>query len=209
MLWVVRDIGCEFEGKKFSPYDQQRFTRFSTFVMVMRAVRIFTSWAQLISHLMRNLFYLLILFLVSCSDKSSDKNECFVYPSKIDDLDSRDLYDNARWILFNWLGPQKLDEVYYGQMELRFRSVLSKNDTIEIFFLFCAPDSSSMEKTKPIPVARASVAFRHDTKKRLWAYVYPFEDFSDSLESGDELLEAPPSDTAINFMKSHRNILDS
>ena len=111
--------------------------------------------------------------------------------------------------MFNWLGPKKLDEVYYGQMELRYKDVLSKNDTIEIFFQFYVDDTSDVEKANSILVARASVAFRRQTKKRLWAFVYPFESWSDGLESGDKLLESPASDTAIQFMKSHTNILNS
>jgi len=158
---------------------------------------------------MRFLPYIFLLFFVSCSDKKSDNLECFDYPSRIDDLHSRDLYDSARWILFNWLGPKKLDGIYYGQMELRFNSVLSKNNTIEIFFQFYTLDSSSVEKAKSFAVANAGVAFRRDTRKRLGAFVYPFEDFSDGLKSGDKLLESPPSDTAIQFLKSHRNILNS
>jgi hypothetical protein len=42
---------------------------------------------------------------------------CFKYPRKIVKLNSGDDYDNARWILFNWLGAEQLDEMYYGQMD--------------------------------------------------------------------------------------------
>lgn len=152
--------------------------------------------------------YPLFIFFLSCSVKRNDNSDCFNYPSRISDLHSQNLYDSARWVLFNWLGPKKLDEVYYGHMELRFKDVLSKNDTIEIFFQFYDPYSSSVEKTPSNPVARASVAFRSDTKKRLWAYVYPFEYFSDDLESGNKLLEFPLSDTAIKFIQSQKNSLN-
>jgi hypothetical protein len=110
--------------------------------------------------------------------------------------------------LFNWLGPKKLEGVYYGQMELRYREVLSKNDTTVIFFQFYAPDTSSVEKANLILAAHARVAFRTTTKKSLWAFVYPLEDFSAGLRPGDKRLETPPSDTAIKFLNSHRSIID-
>jgi len=93
-------------------------------------------------------------------------------------------------------------------MELRYKDLLSRNDTIEIFFQFYASDPSSMDKKKSVLVSRTSVAFKQDTKKRLWAFHYPYEDFSTGLESGDQLLESPLSDTAIQFLKSHSNIIN-
>jgi hypothetical protein len=131
------------------------------------------------------------------------------YPSSITNLNSQELYDTARWILFNWYGPKKIDDIYYGQMELRYKDVFSRNDTIEIFFQFYSLDTSSLDKSTSRLVARASVAFRLQSKRRLWAFVYPYESWSAGLESGDKLLESPLSDTAINFMRSHRNILNS
>ena len=157
---------------------------------------------------MRQLLGLMVLIFVYFSEENRDKDPCFDYPGRINELSSRDFYDSARWILFNWLGPKKIDGVYYGQMELRYRHVLSRNDTIEIFFQFYAPDSLSVEKKKSTLVARASVAFRQDTKKRLWALVYPFEYFSDGLEPGDKFLESPPSDTAIRFLRLHKYIIN-
>jgi hypothetical protein len=164
--------------------------------------------AQFISVLMKQLLGLLVLVFLYFSEEKSDKDTCFDYPQRINEPSSRDFYDSARWILYNWLGPKKIDGIYYGQMELRFRDVLSRNDTIEIFFQFYAPDSLSAEKKKSTLVARASVAFRQDTKKRLWAFVYPFEDFSDGLEPGDKYLESPPSDTAIKFLKLRKYIIN-
>jgi hypothetical protein len=158
---------------------------------------------------MRLLFIIIFSLFISCSDKNTENMECFNYPSQINELHSVDLYDSARWILFNWLGPKKLDEVYYGQMDLRFKTALAKNDTIEIFFEYYAPDSSTVEKGKSMLAARASVGFSHASKKRLWAFVYPFEDFSDGLEAGDKRLQLPPSDTAIQFIKSHKRILNN
>ena len=157
---------------------------------------------------MKYLLYISVMFFVMSAEDRSDKDGCFDYPKRIDELNSRDLYDSARWILFNWLGPKELDGVYYGQMELRYKNVLSRNDTMEIFFQFYGPDTSSMKKTTSNLIARASVAFRQNTKKRLWAFVYPLEGFSADIESGDKFLEFPPSDTAIKFLKSRRNIIN-
>jgi hypothetical protein len=157
---------------------------------------------------MKQLLGLLILIFVYCSDDNRGKDTCFDYPERINELGSRELYDSARWILFNWLGPKKIDGIYYGQMELRYRHVLSRNDTTEIFFQFYRPDTLSVGKKNSTLVARANVAFRQDTKSRLWALVYPFEDFSDDLGPGDKSLESPLSDTAIKFLKLHKDVIN-
>ena len=86
----------------------------------------------------------------SCSAKEVKQNECSDYPPRIKDLKSEDLYDSARWILFNWQGPKKLEGIYYGEMELRYKDVVSKNDSIEIFFIF----------TLPIPLRKSIVTQR-------------------------------------------------
>lgn len=119
-------------------------------------------------------FILIISTVVifSCNQINGGKSECFHYPSKIENLNARDLYDTARWILFNWLSGKKGDEYYYGQMELRFKSVLVRNDSLEIFFLFYPPDSLDSTNARSNPVARASVAFRKDTKEKLWAFTH-------------------------------------
>lgn len=151
---------------------------------------------------------LLVLVFMFFSEENRDTDGCFEYPRSINDPASRDLYDTTRWIIYNWLGPKKIDGSYYGRMELRFSRVLSRNDTIEVFFQFYAPDSTSARKRSTL-VAHASVAFRQHTKDRLWAYVYPLEDFSDELGPGDERLESPPSDAAIKFLKLQKyNISD-
>jgi hypothetical protein len=157
---------------------------------------------------MKQLLGLLVLFFVYFYEDNRGKDTCFDYPERINELSSRDFYDSARWILFNWLGPKKIDGIYYGQMELRYRHVLSRNDTTEIFFQFYTPDTLSVAKQNSTLVARASVAFRQDTKIRLWALVYPLEDFSDELEPGDKILESPLSDTAIKFLKLHKYIIN-
>jgi hypothetical protein len=150
-----------------------------------------------------------LAFIFSCNQADVSKSKCFHYPSKIEDLNARNLYDTARWILFNWLSDKKEDNYYYGQMELRFKDVFIRNDSLEIFFLVYPPDSLTSTDKKSHPVARASVAFRKDTKERLWAFVYPFNDFSDGLEHGDKELDFPPSDKAIQFIKKHRDSLNN
>ena len=157
---------------------------------------------------MRFILFISVVFIFSCNQKNGDKSACFHYPPQIENLNARDLYDTARWILFNWLSDKKEDEYYYGQMELRFKSVFVRNDSLEIFFLFYPPDSLTSTGAKSNAIARASVAFRKDTKKRLWAFVYPFNNFSDGLEPGNKELDSPPSEKAIHFIKSHRGSLN-
>jgi hypothetical protein len=158
---------------------------------------------------MRFYFFILAGFLFSCNQINVDKSQCFHYPSQIEKLNADDFYDTARWILFNWLSDKKDDKYSYGQMELRFKSVLVRNDSLEIFFLFYPPDSMTSNSTNQNPVARASVAFRKDTKEKLWAFFYPYNNFSDDLSPGNKELDSPPSDKAIQYIKLHRDSLNN
>ncbi len=155
-------------------------------------------------------YILLILTIVTLSycQTNSDKSNCFNYPSQINDLKIGDLYDTARWVLYNWLSDRKEGECYYGQMKLIFKSALLRNDSLEIFFNFYHPDTIPSTGQNSNAFAWGSVAFKMDTKKRLWAFFYPFENFSDGLESGDKQLDYPPSDKALRFIKSHRDSLN-
>jgi len=153
------------------------------------------------------LFTLFPIFTLFFS-KTINANNCFDYPQKITELNSSDIYDSARWVLFNWLGSKKLDEVYYGQMELKYENVHVNNDTMIIFFNFYATDSISENKNKLTRVANASVTIKQSTKKCIWAFNYPFEDFSSHLSTGDKRLESSPSTTTINFLKSENKIND-
>lgn len=155
---------------------------------------------------MKILYYLCFpLFTLFTADISNSSN-CFEYPQKIVELNSTDIYDSARWVLYNWLGAKKLDGVYYGQMELKYNNVVVSNDTMLIIFNFYATDFSSKDLSKQSLVANASVTIQKTTKKCIWAFNYPFEDFSSHLETGDKMLESAPTAETINFLENRTKV---
>ena len=141
----------------------------------------------------------------SCFRESRTKFECFHYPSQIDSLKARDLYDSARWVIYTWLGDRKLDEYYYSEMELHYKWFFYKNDTLVLFFRFYNPKSLSLTE-KMRGVANARVAFSMNTRKKLWAF--SIDDFSDALKSGDPELDSPPSPRALHFIQTHKDSLN-
>lgn len=155
---------------------------------------------------MKLIVYSIIPIIALTFSKKITSHDCFEYPQKISELKSSDLYDSARWVLFNWLGSKKLNGVYYGQMELKYKNVLSRKDTMVIFFEFYATDSSSKDKNKLALVANTRVSIKQSTKKCFWAFHYPFEGFSSNLSTGDKRLESYPTSETINFLKSQNNI---
>ncbi len=70
-------------------------------------------------------------------------NSCFVYPSVVDSLQFRDLYDSARWYIYalHCDLPYKpkfhtSGKTSFGELELRFENAVSYNDTLDIAFRF-------------------------------------------------------------------------
>jgi len=152
--------------------------------------------------------FALILISLSSYGQYNNSTDCFSYPAKVVKFDLRDNYDNARWILFNWLGAETLDDVYYGQMELIYKDVIHRNDTVFIDFGFYESDKSLKSKKKLKLVAKTTVAFRQRTNECIWAFVYPFIAPSRGLNFGDNLLEMRLTDTTHNYLKAQRNIIN-
>jgi len=96
-------------------------------------------------------FFIVTLLLFSCtgnefvggkSKKNPTKN-CFTYPSIIDSLGLKDLYDTARWIIYtrycDKIYESKTDpsiKRYFGEIELKFSQLVIKKDTIDLIFDF-------------------------------------------------------------------------
>jgi len=157
---------------------------------------------------MRLMCFAFFMLSISTYGQTNKSNDCFNYPRKIVKLNSRENYDNARWILFNWLGAEQLDEIYYGQMELVYKDVISRNDTTLIHFGFYVRDITKAKKDQLTLVAKATVGFKQSTKKCFWAFLYPFIAPSTGLTSGDSLLEAQLTDTTSNFLKQEKSIIN-
>lgn len=77
-------------------------------------------------------------------------DECFVYPSIVDSLQLKDLYDSARWYIYtiqcdgNYLPKSDTSKsIPFGELPLAFDNLLIRHDTLNINFNF-------MDKGKPI-----------------------------------------------------------
>lgn len=147
----------------------------------------------------------LYLSLTACERKQSTA-ECLKYPTQIDSLNIRDLYDSARLYLFTWLCDKKVDSYYRAQFELTYKSFFMRNDSIELFFSHSLPkelyDSTVVSKY----VHRTSIAFNIKTKQKLWGW--DINGFSDALQPGDTRFESFASPNVINFIRSHKDILN-
>lgn len=102
---------------------------------------------------MRNYLIILSAFLFACNsnqqnenqlkEKRSEGNNCFAYPSEVDSLHVKDLYDSARWYVYTYycdeLYKPKSDSLLnkpFGELELRFDNLVIKNDTAALIFNF-------------------------------------------------------------------------
>jgi hypothetical protein len=151
------------------------------------------------------MFFAFFLLSTNSYGQTNKSNDCFNYPRKISKLKLQDNYNNSRWILFNWLGAETLDDIYYGQMELIYKDAVSRNDTTEIYFGFYDLDTTKAKKNQLTLVAKATVAFKQSTKQFILAYLYPFIAPSRGLRSGNSLLEGQLTETTSNFLKLEKN----
>lgn len=158
---------------------------------------------------MRLMFFSFFLLSINTYGQTSKPKDCFNYPRKISKLKLQDNYNDARWILFNWLGAETLDDIYYGQMELVYENAIKKNDTIDIYFGFYTLDTAKAKKNQLTLVAKATVAFKQSTKQCFWAFLYPFMAPSRGLTSGNSLLEGQLTETTSNLLKFERTKINN
>ena len=154
---------------------------------------------------MRLMFFVFFLLSTNSYGQTNKSNDCFNYPRKISKFKLQDNYNDARWILFNWLGTKTLDDIYYGQMELIYKDAVSRNDTTDIYFGFYVLDTTKAKKNQLTLVAKATVAFKQSTKQCFWAFLYPFIAPSTGLTSGNSLLDGQLTETTSNFLKLEKS----
>jgi hypothetical protein len=158
---------------------------------------------------MKLMLFILLLLSINSYSQIEKAKDCFKYPKKISKLKLQNNYDNARWILFNWIGAKTyIDDIYFGQMELSYKGINSRNDTTDIFFGFYFRDSTKAKKNQMTLVASATVAFKRSTNQCFWAFLYPFAAPSRGLQLGDRLLEAKLSVETTDFLKMKTDIIN-
>ncbi len=105
---------------------------------------------------MRRYFIMFYLTLIGCHSNQSrtlkkpQLDDCNVYPSTVDSLKVKDLYDSARWYVYTLQCDKKYlpksdtsKSVTFGELPLGFRDLISEHDTIIINLDF-------MDNNKPI-----------------------------------------------------------
>lgn len=101
---------------------------------------------------MRYYFLLIGLALFGCNSNEQNprqkeveikSDKCFVYPSVVDSLRIKDLYDSARWLVYTLQCDQKYlpkkdssRSITFGELPLDFQYTGLKHDTLEIIFEF-------------------------------------------------------------------------
>lgn len=158
---------------------------------------------------MRLIFFILLSLSIDSYGQTEKAKDCFKYPKEISKLKLQDNYDNARWILFNWIGADTyIDDIYFGQMELLYNGISSRSDTTDIFFSFYVRDSTKAKKNRMTLVAKATVALKPSTNQCFWAFLYPFASPSRGLKFGDSLLEAKLTVETTDFLKQKKDIIN-
>jgi hypothetical protein len=148
---------------------------------------------------------LLLLSFIACG-KKQEGAECFEYPKQIDSLQVRDLYDTARLYLFTWLCDEEIDNYYRGQFELKYKSFFLRNDSLELFFSHSLPKELQNSPEFRTYLHRSSMAFNIKTKQKLWGW--DINGFSDALKPGDARFESPASTEVVDFIRTHKYILN-
>jgi hypothetical protein len=143
---------------------------------------------------------------MSCSQRQ-ETTESSEYPKQIDSLQVGDLYDTARLYLFTWLCDRKVDDYYRGEFVLKYKSFFKRNDTIELFFSHFLPKERQDSTYFSDYVHQSSIAFNIKSKRKLWGW--DINGFSDALRPGDARFENPATPEVVNFIRDHKDILDS
>jgi hypothetical protein len=138
---------------------------------------------------------------------SSQSNNCFEYPSDVDSLQLRALYDSARWYVYTWSCDifylSKNDSLKYktfGELELKFDNLLIKHDTVELNFNFVdrgqAILPSMMKDHKELVTG---VGFDLNSKRKI--YMSSPSGFSETLHGGANRYENPLQPEVLNYIK--------
>ncbi len=151
-------------------------------------------------------FLFLPLSFSSCNRIGESGNECFKYPTQIDSLQVRDLYDSARWYLYTWLGDREYLGHYMGELEMQYNSFFASNDSLEIFFTLHLTTSLAKPNERIGNISKCSMGFNLKTRRKLWGW--DINGFSSELLAGDIRFDNPRSSEVVSFIKTHKEKLN-
>lgn len=149
-------------------------------------------------------------------DAPTDKNKFFSYPSSIDSLQLRDLYDSARWYVYTWHCDEhyrpKRDtskSITFGELPLRFNSMVLKQDTVELNFDFIDehenyPILPSM--TRDAKELSTGVGFNIKARNKI--YMLSPNGYSSTIRGGANRYENPLQPEVLTYIKNNWNKLD-
>ena len=89
---------------------------------------------------------------------------------------------------------------------MKYKSFFLRNDSLELFFSHSLSKELQDSTTPSEYVHKSSFAFNIKTKQKLWGW--DINGFSDALQPGDERFQTPASAEVVDFIRSHKYILN-
>lgn len=143
------------------------------------------------------------------TEMGSDK--CFIYPSNVDSLQLKDLYDSARWYVYTWhcddyYKPKKdaTQSITFGELPLKFKNLTLKGDTLEFNFgFFDVHENYSIlpSMTRDAKELSTGVGFNINTRTKI--YMLSPNGFSSTIEGGVNRYENPLQPEVLTYIKNN------
>jgi len=162
-----------------------------------------------------------VLFSCNLNQQKANKlegeiknNKCFVYPSVIDSLGIKNLYDSARWFVYTL----HCDEKYlpksdttkfmtFGELPLSFKYANIKHDTLEIIFEFMDNKKAILSSmTRNYKETSTGVGFDIKTKTKIYMI---FNGGTISYKGKNNRYANPLQPEVMNYIKSDWAKLDN
>ncbi len=167
------------------------------------------------------ILFAVVIFGCNSNQENKKQNEemsndkCFIYPSTIDSLQIKDLYDSARWYVYAWYCDEgyfpKSDtskSVAFGELPLKFDNLTLKNDTVELSFNFLDNQQSILPSmTRDNKELSTGVAFNIKTKRKI--YMLSPSGFSTTVNGGNNRYENPLQPEVLTYIKNNWSKLDA
>lgn len=172
------------------------------------------------------LFFPMMLFaftIYGCDSNDQNKkqstdmtiDECFAYPSSIDSLHIKDLYDSARWFVYTWHCDEnylpKSDtakSISFGELPLKFDNITLKSDTVELNFIFLDNQQSILPSmTRNNKELSTGVAFNIKTKGKI--YMLSPNGYSTVVNGGNNRFENTLQPEVLTYIKNNWSKLDN
>jgi hypothetical protein len=172
--------------------------------------------------MMKHLLLFFAIFFAACcnnqkekdSKKKSQLEQCSEYPTEVDSLHVRDLYDSARWYIYTYSCDRicncindSLKDVSLGELQLKFNNLKLMHDTLEINYDFICNDDPllprDMKLNQPL---LTGIGF--DIKERKKIYMGSPSGFSIKIKGEKSRFETPLQPAVLDYLEEHRSSLN-